>query len=91
MIINEKPDIILFTGDLVNDRASELKGWGDDLSKIKAPLGVFSVLGNHDYGEYADWKDNNAKNKNFNDLLHSQKEFGWNLLRNENTNIEVDG
>ena len=91
MIINEKPDIILFTGDLVNDRASELKGWGDDLSKIKAPLGVFSVLGNHDYGEYADWKDNNAKNKNFNDLLNSQKEFGWNLLRNENTNIEVDG
>jgi uncharacterized protein len=91
MIINEKPDVILFTGDLVNDRASELKGWGDDLSKIKAPLGVFSVLGNHDYGEYADWKDNNAKNKNFNDLLHSQKEFGWNLLRNENTNIEVDG
>jgi len=91
MIINEKPDIILFTGDLVNDRASELNGWGDDLSKIKAPLGVYSVLGNHDYGEYADWKDNNAKNKNFNDLLHSQKEFGWNLLRNENTNIEVDG
>ena len=91
MILNEKPDIILFTGDLVNDRASELKGWGDDLSKIKAPLGVFSVLGNHDYGEYSDWKDNNAKNKNFNDLLYSQKEFGWNLLRNENTNIEVDG
>jgi len=91
MILNEKPDIILFTGDLVNDRASELKGWGDDLTKIKAPLGVFSVLGNHDYGEYSDWKDNNAKNKNFNDLLYSQKEFGWNLLRNENTNIEVDG
>ena len=91
MILNEKPDIILFTGDLVNDRASELKGWGDDLSKIRAPLGVFSVLGNHDYGEYSDWKDNNAKNKNFNDLLYSQKEFGWNLLRNENTNIEVDG
>ena len=44
MILNEKPDIILFTGDLVNDRASELKGWGDDLSKIRAPLGVFSVL-----------------------------------------------
>jgi len=91
MILNEKPDIILFTGDLVNDRAIELKGWGDDLSKISAPLGVFSVLGNHDYGEYSDWKDNNAKNKNFNDLLYSQKEFGWNLLRNENTNIEVDG
>lgn len=91
MILNEKPDVILFTGDLVNDRASELKGWGDDLTKIKAPLGVFSVLGNHDYGEYSDWKDNNAKNKNFNDLLYSQKEFGWNLLRNENTNIEVDG
>ena len=51
MILNEKPDIIFFTGDLVNDKAEELKGWGDDLSKIKAPLGVHSVLGNHGYGE----------------------------------------
>ena len=91
MITNEKPDVIFFTGDLVNDKAKELMGWGDDLSKIKAPLGVFSVLGNHDYGEYTSWKNEISKTKNFNDLLTAQKEFGWNLLRNQNTRISVDG
>ena len=91
MITNEKPDVIFFTGDLVNDKAKELMGWGNDLSKIKAPLGVFSVLGNHDYGEYTSWKNEISKTKNFNDLLTAQKEFGWNLLRNQNTRISVDG
>ena len=91
MITSEKPDAIFFTGDLVNDKAKELIGWGDDLSKIKAPLGVFSVLGNHDYGEYTSWRNESSKTKNFNDLLSAQKEFGWNLLRNENTKISVDG
>ena len=90
MITNEKPDVIFFTGDLVNDKAKELIGWGDDLSKIKAPLGVFSVLGNHDYGEYTSWENEISKTKNFNDLLTGQKEFGWNLLRNQNTRITVD-
>ena len=91
MITSEKPDAIFFTGDLVNDKAKELIGWGDDLSKIKAPLGVFSVLGNHDYGEYTSWGNESSKTKNFNDLLSAQKEFGWNLLRNENTKISIDG
>ncbi|MAR41453.1 MAG: metallophosphatase, partial [Flammeovirgaceae bacterium] len=72
MILNEKPDAIFFTGDLVNDKAEELKGWGDDLSKLKAPLGVHSVLGNHDYGEYTSWKNESEKNKNFNDLIKGQ-------------------
>ena len=91
MIINEKPDIIFFTGDLVNDKSSELKNWGDILSKIKAPLGVHSVLGNHDYGEYTSWSNKNEKNNNFQNLLSSQKEFGWNLMMNENKSITVDG
>ena len=91
MITSEKPDAIFFTGDLVNDKAKELIGWGDDLSKIKAPLGVFSVLGNHDYGEYTSWVNESSKTKNFNDLLSAQKKFGWNLLRNENTKISIDG
>ena len=91
MITKEKPDVIFFTGDLVNDKAKELMGWGNDLSKIKSPLGVFSVLGNHDYGEYTSWKNEISKTKNFNDLLTAQKEFGWNLLRNQNTKIFVDG
>ena len=91
MITDEKSDIIFFTGDLVNNRSDELKGWGDDLSKIKAPLGVYSVLGNHDYGEYTSWKSENEKNRNFKDLIKGQKEFGWKLLMNENDNVIVDG
>ena len=90
MIINEKPDIIFFTGDLVNDKSSELKNWGDILSKVKAPLGVHSVLGNHDYGEYTSWSNKNEKNNNFQNLLSAQKEFGWNLMMNENKSIIVD-
>jgi hypothetical protein len=91
MVINEKPDIIFFTGDLVNDKSSELKNWGDILSKIKAPLGVHSILGNHDYGEYTSWSNKNEKNNNFQNLLSAQKEFGWNLMMNENKSITVDG
>ena len=91
MILNEKADLIFFTGDLVNNKSDELKGWGDDLSKIKAPLGVYSVLGNHDYGEYTSWKSNEEKNRNFKNLLKAQKEFGWNLLLNENDTISVYG
>ena len=90
MIINEKPDIIFFTGDLVNDKSSELKNWGDILSKIKAPLGVHSVLGNHDYGEYTSWSNKNEKKNNFQNLLSAHKEFGWNLMMNENKSITVD-
>ena len=91
MVINEKPDIIFFTGDLVNNKFSELKDWGDILSKIKAPLGVHSILGNHDYGEYTSWSNKNEKNNNFQNLLSAQKEFGWNLMMNENKSITVDG
>ena len=90
MVINEKPDIIFFTGDLVNDKSSELKNWGDILSKVKAPLGVHSVLGNHDYGEYTSWSNKNEKNNNFQNLLSAHKEFGWNLMMNENKSITVD-
>jgi predicted MPP superfamily phosphohydrolase len=90
MVINEKPDIIFFTGDLVNDKSSELKNWGDILSKVKAPLGVHSVLGNHDYGEYTSWSNKNEKKNNFQNLLSAHKEFGWNLMMNENKSITVD-
>lgn len=90
MIANEKSDIIFFTGDLVNDKADELKNWGDVLNKIQAPLGVHSVLGNHDYGEYNNWSNEIDKQNNFQNLLDAQKEFGWNLMMNENKSIEVN-
>ena len=91
MIVKESADMIFFTGDIVNNKASELKGWGDQLSRIKAPLGVFSVLGNHDYGEYTTWRNESEKSKNFKDIIAAHKEFGWNLLMIQNNKVIVDG
>lgn len=91
MLINEKPDIAFFTGDLVNNRASEMNDWGSVFSKIKAPLGTYSVLGNHDYGDYVSWESQLAKEKNLKDLSDIQKNMGWQLLMNENKIIEIDG
>ena len=80
--------MLFFLQDLVNDKAEELKD--GETSKIKAPL-VSIVYLKHDYGEYTSWKSESEKIKNFNDLIKGQKEFGWNLLRNQNDFIEVDG
>ncbi len=91
LFLSEKPDIIFFTGDLVNDVASEVKEYKDMFSHIKAPLGVFSTLGNHDYGDYRRWPTLEAKKKNFRDLIRAQREIGWDLLMNENRRIKVDG
>ena len=55
MLQNEKPDMIFFTGDLVNNVSSEVKDYVNIFEKLNAPLGVFSTLGNHDYGDYAQW------------------------------------
>src|SRR5579871_5543703 len=63
-ILNENADLILFTGDLVNDRATEMKDYMDVFSRLKAPMGVFSTLGNHDYGDYVHWDSEEAKRNN---------------------------
>ena len=92
MLLAEKPDIITFTGDLVNDRAKELKDYFDIFSKLKAPLGVFSCLGNHDYGDYyRNWKNKEEKQQNFRDLCAAHGKMGWKLLRDENHLIEQNG
>lgn len=91
MMLGEKPDIVFFTGDLVNKRSDEMYGYQDIFSKIKAPLGVFSVLGNHDYGDYYDWPSDAAKRKNLQDMIITHKNMGWNLLLNENHRIKVNG
>ncbi len=76
------PDIIFFTGDIVNHRAGELLPHTATLGRLNAPKGVYSVLGNHDYGDYAQWPDEYAK-LNDRELLYSlEKSMGWNLLRN---------
>jgi hypothetical protein len=62
-ILSEKPDIILFTGDLVNDRATEMEDYMDVFSLLKAPMGVYSTFGNHDYGAYIIWPDDDDAHK----------------------------
>lgn len=91
LFMSEKPDMVFFTGDLVNDVASEVSDYKDILSRVKAPLGVYSTLGNHDYGDYRGWSNPELKKKNFQDLITVHGEMGWDLLMNENRTIKVDG
>ncbi len=86
----QKSDVILFTGDLVNNIASEMDNWKDTFSKLTARDGVFSVLGNHDYGDYVKWDNEVDKAENLQKLKVIQKEMGWNLLLNENRYLQKD-
>jgi len=88
---NEKPDIFMFTGDLVNNETSEVGEYKDMFAKLSAPLGAYSTLGNHDYGDYKKWASPKEKKQNLDDLVQVHKDMGWELLRNENRFIEVDG
>ncbi|MBL1410286.1 metallophosphoesterase [Sphingobacterium faecale] len=91
MLLGEKPDAIFFTGDLVNNVASEMRDYQDIFSKLHADFGVFSTLGNHDYGDYYYGKeDSMAKRKNLKDLIDVHKVMGWDLLMDENRVIKVD-
>jgi len=91
MLMREKPDIAFFTGDLVNDRAVEVKEYIDIFEKVKAPLGVHSTLGNHDYGDYFQWSSQQEKNQNLAHLKKAHQLLGWNLMLDENRAIRVDG
>jgi predicted MPP superfamily phosphohydrolase len=92
MLLKEKPDMIFFTGDLVNNVATEMYEYQDIFSKVKAPLGVFSVLGNHDYGDYHFGQGTSAaKIKNLADVKTTHKNMGWDLLVNENRRLKIDG
>ena len=91
MINEQQSDIILFTGDIVNNTADEMDDWIDVFDKLKAPMGMFSVLGNHDYGDYTDWETPEAKAKNFQDVKDIHPKLGFDLLLNENRYIEKDG
>ena len=91
MILREKPDLILFTGDLVNDRHEEMFEYKEIFSRLNAPMGVFSTLGNHDYGDYMSWPSDSAKKQNLESLKQLQKGMGWRLLMNEHVIFERDG
>ncbi|HNR75270.1 MAG TPA: metallophosphoesterase [Cyclobacteriaceae bacterium] len=91
MVLNEKPDLIFFTGDLVNNESSEVKEYIQVFDKLRAPLGVYSVTGNHDYGDYKSWATKEAKQQNFKDLIEAHRLLGFDLLMNENRIIEQSG
>ncbi len=91
-LLNEQgSDAVMFTGDLVNNMATEMLPWKSVFSKIKAKDGVFSVLGNHDYGDYVNWESEQAKNQNLENLKATHYEMGWNLMLNEHKFIQRNG
>ncbi len=91
LAMNEKPDIAFFTGDLVNNQTNEAFPLMEHFSEIKAPMGVYSIFGNHDYGDYIVWDNEAQKAKNLTDLVGVHKDMGWNLLRNEHVMLERGG
>jgi hypothetical protein len=91
IILEQKADLIFFTGDLVNNKASEAEPFIDTLKAIVAPMGVYSILGNHDYGDYVEWPSLEAKEGNLQRLIDIQGEIGWKVLLNENVVLEKGG
>ena len=90
MINDENADLIVFTGDFVNNRFEEIKPWVKSFSKLKAKDDMISVLGNHDYGDYYRWSNKIEKEENFKNLLETQKKIGFRVLLNENKYIMRD-
>lgn len=87
----QKSDLLLFTGDLVNNRADEMDKWMGEFSRLTAPFGKFSILGNHDYGDYNRWESDTAKKNNLQRLKEIHHEIGFRLMLNENLKIEKSG
>lgn len=105
MIMKQGADMVFFTGDIVNDHSDELKPWKELFSNIKAPHGVYSILGNHDYGDYHVWTDNPTRKKpkadkshmspmqkaNLESLIQDHADMGWKLLLDEHHIVEKGG
>ncbi|WP_346238123.1 metallophosphoesterase [Niabella insulamsoli] len=88
LILEQQPDVILFTGDLVNNKSEEVGDYQKIFSRLKAPMGVFSTLGNHDYGDYAAWPDEAAKAQNLEQLKKIHAEMGWRLMLDEHLPLQ---
>ncbi len=91
IVMKQKPDAIFFTGDWVNNEATETEIHLDTYKMLKAPYGVYSILGNHDYGDYKQWETPEDKIANLDKLKDIQHQSGWRLLMNEHVPIEKDG
>lgn len=85
------PDLILFTGDMVNNYAEETEGWQPVFEKLQARVGKYAILGNHDYGDYSTWNSEQEKAQNFSQIKNFIENCGFKLLLNENQEIEIDG
>lgn len=91
MISEQRSDIIVFTGDIVNNKADEMEDWLSMFDALEAPFGKYSILGNHDYGDYLSWKTEADKQANFNAIKNLHPRMGFDLLLNESRFIEKDG
>ena len=90
LINHLEPDFIFFTGDLVNNYAWELRGWENILKQLYAKKGKYAVLGNHDYGDYSQWKSNEAKQENFEAIKQFYMDIDFNLLLNASESIKIE-
>jgi len=90
-IIDQQPDIILFTGDLVNNKSEEMDDYMEIFKELKAPMGVFSIFGNHDYGDYTHWETKEEKIQNLERLKQVHASLGWRLMLDENIPVEKNG
>jgi predicted MPP superfamily phosphohydrolase len=88
MMNEQQPDLVLFTGDLVNDRAEEIDAYADVFRNIEAKDGIYSITGNHDYGDYYQWDSTAAKEENFKNLVGKHADLGFKILMNENVKIQ---
>lgn len=91
LVNRQKSDVIFFTGDMVNNKTEEMLPWASLFSSLSAPDGKFSVLGNHDYGDYIEWESEEAKEANLASLITLQREMGFEMLLNENRYLERAG
>jgi hypothetical protein len=90
IIQKEKPDLILFTGDLVNNFSYETNGWNSYFKDLTAQIPAFSILGNHDYGNYTTWTNEADKQINFNEIVKAHSDFGFVILNNINSKIKKE-
>lgn len=88
MLMDEKPDVVFFTGDLVNDTATEMENYMDVFSRVQAPMGVYSILGNHDYGDYRSWNSDQEKAENLEQVKQVHAKLGWRLLLDEHIYLQ---
>ena len=91
MINEEAGDIVVFTGDIVNNRAEEMEPFIDIFKEVRGKYGVFSVLGNHDYGDYVPWGSDREKEQNMQRLYATHERLGWDLLRDEHRKLQING